>query len=396
MELAIEDLPKGVSLGKIVLREERLWRVRLGKKFTGGSVQSRHFQNIEQAKTWIFGQKNKASPQVSVVALKEVSGTSAFQLTSSQIAEAINAFQRLSPVELGINEAVTYAITHLRPSGGNLTLSEAAARVLALKKPQVGPKHMKGLKTVFKKIQEDLGSERLSTLTREILEAWLSDQDDVSLCTKASYARHIHILFSEGVERGWCAKNPAAKLQRSISHVGDITVWTAQQMRSFLDAALIHEPQLTVPIAIKAFSGLRTSELLRLDWEQIGDRTIQVFGKNAKTRRSRGIEIQPVLRQWLKGKRSKGRVVGLTETGWHDAIHRVCEASKIKMPPNILRHSFGTYRYYHTKSEAETAYEMGNSPGVILNHYRAVAIKQADVSAWWRLYPVKTKKKCRA
>ncbi len=176
-----------------------------------------------------------------------------------------------------------------------------------------------------------------------------------------------------------------AKLLRS-THEGDIAVWTAKQLQEFLNAVQKHEPRLVFGLAIKAFAGLRTSELLRLEWNQIGDSKIQVLGKNAKTRRSRGIEIQPVLKQFIPAKHPEsGLVVGLSENGWHDAVKRVCEAAKNTMPSNVLRHSFGTYRYYQTKSEAETAYEMGNSPGVILKHYRAIAVRDADVVGWWQV-----------
>ena len=54
---------------------------------------------------------------------------------------------------------------------------------------------------------------------------------------------------------------------------------------------------------------------------------------------------------------------------------------------DVLRHSFGTYRYHATKSEDETSYEMGNTPAVILAWYRSVAVEDRQVRQWWRLMP---------
>jgi integrase len=394
MKAKIANLPSGVSVGKITLRGEELWRVRLGKKFTGGKSQAKHFRELAQAREWIFGDALKSKTSIPVVELKREAGESAFQLTSRQIQEAVAAFKNLQVAKLGMTEAVSYAIAHLRPAGGNLTLSDAVKKVLLFKADAgLSPKHLKGMRSIFTRIGNDLGEEPLTSFTREGLEDWIADQDDVSISTKASYARHIHILFAEGMERGWCASNPASKLNRSSTHEGDIAVWTAKQLETFLDAVQQHEPQLLFGLALKAFAGLRTSELLRLEWPQIGDNKIQVLGKNAKTRRSRGIEIQPILEQFIPAKHpEQGLVVGLSENGWHDAVQRVCAAAKINMPQNVLRHSFGTYRYYQTKSEAETAYEMGNSPGVVLKHYRAVAVKDADVVGWWMIQKPKTAK----
>ena len=55
-------------------------------------------------------------------------------------------------------------------------------------------------------------------------------------------------------------------------------------------------------------------------------------------------------------------------------------------PHNAMRHSFGSYSLGKTKDENLTATEMGNSPGVVVRHYRAV-VKETDVADYWRLRP---------
>ncbi len=46
-------------------------------------------------------------------------------------------------------------------------------------------------------------------------------------------------------------------------------------------------------------------------------------------------------------------------------------------PHNAIRHSFGSYFLGKTKDENRTASEMGNSPDVIIKHYRAL-VRDAD------------------
>ena len=55
-------------------------------------------------------------------------------------------------------------------------------------------------------------------------------------------------------------------------------------------------------------------------------------------------------------------------------------------PHNAMRHSFGSYFLGKTKDENRTASEMGNSPSVVVRHYRAV-VKDADVAEYWRITP---------
>jgi integrase len=228
----------------------------------------------------------------------------------------------------------------------------------------------------------------VNEITREAIEEWQAEQDDVTLNTRISYARHLHILFSEAAERGWCVENPVARLKRNSEATGDPEIWSPARLARFLAAALEHEPALVVGLAIKAFAGVRTAELLELRWERISSNKIQIVGKSAKTRRSRGIPVQLVLSAWLKGRRhAEGPVIELSENGWFDAVQRVAVAAGIEQPSNVLRHSFGTYRYHATKSEDETSYEMGNTPAVILAWYRSVAVEDRDVRQWWRLTP---------
>jgi hypothetical protein len=51
-------------------------------------------------------------------------------------------------------------------------------------------------------------------------------------------------------------------------------------------------------------------------------------------------------------------------------------------PHNAMRHSFGSYFLGKTKDENLTASEMGNSPEVVIKHYRAL-VRDADVKRYW-------------
>jgi integrase len=322
------------------------------------------------------------------VDLRRIAGSAAFELSPAEIAEATAAIRKCRSAGMKLHTAVDYAIKRINLAERSKTLPEVADFVIAYKQSNgASPRHLKGMRSIFSKVCEDLGGRQVNEITREAIEEWQAEQDDVTLNTRISYARHFHIL-SEAMERGWCVENPVAKLKRNSEATGDPEIWSPVELARFLAAAMEYEPALAVGLAIKAFAGVRTAELLQLRWERISSSKIQIVGKSAKTRRSRGIPIQPALAAWLKGRRqAEGPVIGLSENGWFDAVRRVTAVASMEQPSNVLRHSFGTYRYHATKSEDETSYEMGNTPAVILAWYRSVAVEDRQVRQWWRLTP---------
>ena len=386
----VADLPSGIGITRNSNGITDYWRVRLGKKFTGGNIITRNFEILTEARRWIFGDAQRVKTvTMPAIELKRMAGSAAFELSSAEIAEATAATRKCRSAGITLHAAVDYAIKRMNLAERSKTLQEVADFVIAYKHSNgVSTRHLKGMRSIFSKVCEDLGERPVNEITREAIEEWQAEQDDVTLNTRISYARHFHILFSEAAERGWCVENPVAKLKRNSEATGDPEIWSPVQLARFLAAGIEHEPALVVGLVIKAFAGVRTAELLELRWEKISSNKIQIVGKSAKTRRSRGIPIQPVLSAWLKGRRhTKGPVIELSENGWFDAVQRVAVAAGIEQPSNVLRHSFGTYRYHATKSEDETSYEMGNTPAVILAWYRSVAVEDRDVRQWWRLTP---------
>ncbi|HEY5744049.1 MAG TPA: hypothetical protein VIS99_16105 [Terrimicrobiaceae bacterium] len=386
----VADLPSGIGITRNSNGITDYWRVRLGKKFTGGNIITRNFEALMDARRWIFGDAQKLKTvTMPAIELRRMAGSAAFELSPGEIAEATAAIRKCRSAGITLHAAVDYAIKRMNLAERSKTLQEVADFVITYKHSNgASPRHVKGMRSIFSKVCEDLGERPLNEITREAIEEWEAEQDDVTLNTRISYARHFHILFSEAAERGWCVENPVAKLKRNSETTGDPEIWSPAQLARFLSAAMEHEPALVVGLVIKAFAGVRTAELLELRWERISSNKIQIVGKSAKTRRSRGIPIQPVLSAWLKGRRhAEGPLIELSENGWFDAVQRVAVAVGTEQPSNVLRHSFGTYRYHATKSEDETSYEMGNTPAVILAWYRSVAIEDVHVQQWWRLTP---------
>ena len=55
----VADLPSGIGITRNSNGITDYWRVRLGKKFTGGNIITRNFEALTDARRWIFGDAQK-------------------------------------------------------------------------------------------------------------------------------------------------------------------------------------------------------------------------------------------------------------------------------------------------------------------------------------------------
>ncbi len=81
-----------------------------------------------------------------------------------------------------------------------------------------------------------------------------------------------------------------------------------------------------------------------------------------------------------------GRVTPFLQNAWHRSLEAIAESAGLVLPPNVLRHSFGRYHFAQRKNENLTAAEMGNSPAMVFQHYRAVVTPEV-AARFWSLVP---------
>ena len=140
-------------------------------------------------------------------------------------------------------------------------------------------------------------------------------------------------------------------------------------------------------IAIGAFAGLRTTEILALDWSRVGvdnGKYIDVWSPKVKGRRL--VPMQENLKAWLNGHPTTGPVWPETERSLMKCRGAIVKAAGIVWPHNALRHSYISYRVAETSNVAQTALEAGNSPEMVFHHYRALKTPE-QAKAWFAVTP---------
>jgi integrase len=140
-------------------------------------------------------------------------------------------------------------------------------------------------------------------------------------------------------------------------------------------------------IALGAFTGMRSSEILRLDWREVNFARgfITVSPEKAKTATRRLVPILPNTMQWLANYRNKDGLVFSTRRDADKAI-AFAKGCGIRWPNNALRHSYATYRLAATADAARVALEMGNSPQKLMRNYRELA-DESEAEAWFSISP---------
>src|SRR5204863_1727073 len=172
----------------------------------------------------------------------------------------------------------------------------------------------------------------------------------------------IVTLFNFARTRGYLPKGQpteACEVAKAKDRGGAIGILTPKQLADLLTAS---DEEARLYFAIGAFTGLRSAELIRLEWEDVNfvRGHIEVGKGKAKTATRRLVPIQPNLMRWLSPYRGRSGLVFASE---HAASRSIARAKEIvgDWPTNALRHSYATYRLAQCQDAARVSLEMGNS-----------------------------------
>jgi integrase len=227
------------------------------------------------------------------------------------------------------------------------------------------------------------------TITAAELEDWLYGLgDDLGPQTLVNWRSALHAFFGWLLRQKLVDFNPVTAVARPKVVRGAPAIWTPENLNRLLHAA---PAELVPTIAIGAFAGLRSAELLRLHWNEVNlDRgLIEVTAKKAKSAQRRLVRIEPNLSQWLApyANSPTGHVWPFGRRFYYETTARLCRELGLKWPENGLRHSYASYHLAHFQSAEKLALQMGHTTSrLIFDHYREVVTPE-DAQRYWGLRP---------
>ena len=203
-----------------------------------------------------------------------------------------------------------------------------------------------------------------------------------------NYLGILRVFFGFAQKQRWLSKEAEllAGVEKRKEQMLPVEIYTARELAELFDQA---NAELAPCLALAAFAGLRTQEILRLEWSDVDRRPgfIEVGAHKAKTAMRRLVPIADNLTQWLGSvPRSGSHIWPHKRSRFFEALSRTAQAAKIKLKRNALRHSFISYRLAEIQDVNRVALEAGNSPQMIFRHYRELATPE-QARRWFAIAP---------
>ena len=300
-----------------------------------------------------------------------------------------------------LHEAVAFFRKHHRKVVAK-PVADVATELQTLKEKRGGsPEYLRDLKYRLNRFTADC-HKNIGDVTVDDLQTWL---DGLELSTQSykNFKTVLFTLFRFAERKGYCVGNPASGIEKIKVKRGDIEIFTPAEIRRLLAAA----PYDFIPsLAIGAFAGLRSAEILRLDWRDVDTdgRCITVGVSTSKTASRRIVPITDNLAEWLQPhSKTHGKVwpwpahrfywgerdTAIATAVAGDAEKGIKPLASVKWKANALRHSFASYRLAILQDAGKVSYEMGNSKKMVFEHYREL-VKPADAEKWFDVKPAES------
>jgi integrase len=183
------------------------------------------------------------------------------------------------------------------------------------------------------------------------------------------------------------ARSQITSEQQAIDLLQPFDIYSPEELRKIL--AVEDEPLLRPTLEIKAFSGVRTEEIVRLWWVMVAEpegclKVPDAVGKIC----ARRVPLLPNLQTRLadypaESKRERVSVDWPTANSLTRAWRRVVEKAGVQYKRNAFRNSYITYRLILTDDIAKVAEETGTSPRMIKKNYQSRAAISRDTAEEW-------------
>jgi integrase len=365
---------KNLRMHELSIHGRPVWRVVTPR--IGGGAERKMFRSKADAQRF-FDDACQAA---------ESGGINTFSISEALRADALRAAAVLEPFEEAtLLEAAKFYARHLSTATTSKTVAEAVTALIRAKEDDgLSHRYTKDLRNRLGRFVQQFGNRQIGGMTVEEIEDWLRSLN-VKPLTRNTFWLRLSVLFKFSLTRKWCSANPLIEVSKAKRIGGKIGVLTVEQFGGLLGAASAE----TVPyFAIGGFAGLRSSELERLNWEDVDLEVglITLGSDQTKTASRRHVTILPALAAWLKpygGRKGKLCPVGLRAR--LEADRR--RAGIQKWPANALRHSFASYHLSKFSDSGLTAMQLGHTKQQVLFRDYHKLVRPAAARDWFNIKP---------
>lgn len=266
-----------------------------------------------------------------------------------------------------------------------VTLEQAISRLIVAKRlANCRPRYVKGLELYLKQFANGRESQSLASFDVHTVESWLASRNE-ALTTRASNIGRLSALFSFGERRGWVVKNPCRQLERVHIDQKPPTILSVDQCERLMRWAQFHRPGALAFLSLGLFAGVRPEETERIDWNAYKDGKVVIDAAASKVRRRRVVNLHKTANEWVQA--SKAAPLPITRITRRRILHAAREVLGLeRWPQDVLRHTAASYLVAVHRDAGLVADWLGNSPSILLRHYRQL-VSDEDAAAFWAIRP---------
>ncbi len=284
-------------------------------------------------------------------------------------------------------DAARFYAGRFLPKDAIPTVGKAVADYLADQR-QAGrrPKYMTELARSLRNFAENHSGDLMPLVSAEHINSHLLHITSDN--SRHDHFKHLHAFFRWAWRRRYVRDNPCGGVHvpSPTRRSREISFLTVNQSRAVLEAALEHEPATVPFFALQFFCGIRTEEIMHLDWPAI-DLVSGIHLRHTKSGVPRVITWIPNnVKEWLHNRRRKqGLVVprGFRKRRDHvvaRATHDRDGHELFTIPQNCLRHTFATYACAYHETWEPVIEQMGHrNARMLFEHYRNHVTKEQAI-----------------
>src|SRR5215470_5143193 len=283
----------------------------------------------------------------------------------------IAAKNLLQPFGIPLHDAIEeYVAIRKRKKITEKRVGDIVDELLAAKQNAgLSDRYIETLRTYLNRFADSFQT-NIGSINTGAIALWL-DSLKVGPRSRNNVRQAVVTLFNFARRRGYLPKGEtteAADVETVRDHDGEIAILRPAELSKLLKKS---KPIYQLYFALAAFTGVRSAELLRLEWSEINFEKghIEVKARKAKTATRRLVPIQPNLMAWLAPYRKRTGKLFQSRRMVDSAI-KFGKRLSIPWKANCLRHSYATYRLSIVPDAGRIALEMGNSPAKLFTNYR--------------------------
>jgi integrase len=375
----------------------------------GGRRLKRYFNELAEANTFAKQQNVKlenlgrrienitgAELEDAIAARREVEGMG-FAAVMDAVRELKQAREIVADCGVSVLDAAKEVAARLRAEAASQVVAVAVDECVASKRANGASKdYLRDLESRLGLFKKRFGERPLCNIKGAEVEAWLNSQEWAP-ASVGLMRRNLSVLWSFGKRRGWVTENTilerteAPKVRLAVPSILKPEAWKKVLKAAEEVAQRRNELGFLWWVVLGGFQGCRPREAERVSWdnvrENMGD--LELSAAITKTAGRRLVPLLPAFKAFLERYRpadATGLMVNLSAQQLRDRREEACKAAGVEWSPDILRHSWCSYRVAEVGDAGKVAYEAGHSVAVQNKHYREL-VHATEAQAWFGVRP---------